>query len=163
MAPVDVGELIGDAVRLAEPALAKHGLTVQTDIAADLSRPVWQKASLRDALLNLILNAGQSGQQEGSIRVTAQPKEGVLEIAVEDQGRGISKKQMPRLFDAFYTTREDGNGLGLAIVQRIVANHQGRVHAENRPGGGARIVLTLPLQRKETPRWWNRSKKRSPA
>ena len=85
-----------------------------------------------------------------------------LEIAVEDRGRGISSEQMPRLFDAFYTTREDGNGLGLAIVQRIVTDHQGRVDAHNRPGGGARFVLTLPLQRQETPPWWSRLKKRSP-
>ncbi|MEW7982463.1 MAG: hypothetical protein G8D58_05440 [gamma proteobacterium symbiont of Phacoides pectinatus] len=163
VAPVGVAELIGDAVRLAEPALVKQGLTVETDIAPDLPRPDWQAASMRDALLNLILNAGQSGQREGSIRITAQAKEGELEIAVEDQGRGISREQMPRLFDAFYTTREDGNGLGLAIVQRIVAHHQGRVRAGNRPDGGARIVLTLPLQRKETPRWWNRLNRRSPA
>ncbi len=163
VAPVDVAGLIGDAVRLAEPALAKQGLTVETDIAADIPRPDWQATSVRDALLNLILNAGQSGQQEGSIRITALAKEGDLEIAVEDRGRGISKEQMPRLFDAFYTTREDGNGLGLAIVQRTVADHQGRVHAENRPDGGARIVLTLPLQRKETPHWWNRLNRRSPA
>ncbi|MBQ0834126.1 ATP-binding protein [Marinobacter sp.] len=162
LAPVCVRELIDDAVRLAEPVLAKQGLTVQTDITTGLPRPVWQKSSLRDALLNLILNAGQSGQQEGSIRVTVQAKDEVLEIAVEDRGRGISSEQMPYLFDAFYTTREDGNGLGLAIVRRIVANHQGRVHAENRPGGGARIVLTLPLQRKEIPHWWNRLKKHSP-
>jgi signal transduction histidine kinase len=118
---------------------------------------------MRDVLLNLILNASQSGQRDGSIRITAHAKESDLEIAVEDRGRGIAKDQIPRLFDAFYTTREDGSGLGLAIVQRIVAHHQGRVHVENRQGGGARIVLTLPLQRKESPRWWNRLKRRSPA
>ncbi len=149
--PVDVAELIGDAVRLVEPALAKQGLTVEIDIAPDLPRPDWQADSMRDALLNLILNATQSGQKQGSIRIAAQPKQGALEIVIEDRGRGIAKEQMPHLFDAFYTTREDGNGLGLAIVQRIVAQHQGRVHVENRPEGGARIVLTLPLQRTETP------------
>ncbi|WP_300318440.1 ATP-binding protein [Accumulibacter sp.] len=162
LAPVDVGELIHDAVRLAEPALAKQGLIVQTDIAANLPWPSWQEASLRDALLNLILNASQSGQREGSIRVTAQAKDRALEIAVEDRGRGIPKEQMPRLFDAFYTTRAGGNGLGLAIVRRIVSEHQGRIHVENRLDGGARFVLTLPLQRKEIPHWWSRLKKPSP-
>jgi signal transduction histidine kinase len=163
IAPVDVAELVGDAVRLAEPALSKLGLSVETDISPDLPRPLWQKSALRDALLNLILNATQSGQTEGSIHISARAKQGCLEIAVEDRGGGISKEQMPRLFDAFYTTREDGNGSGLAIVQRIVAEHQGRVSAENRPDGGARVVLTLPLQRKETPRWWDQMNKRSPA
>ena len=159
--PVNVGELIDDAIRLAEPELAKQGLSVQTDIAVDLTRPMWQKASLRDALLNLIRNAGQSGQREGSIRVTAQAKDEVLEIAVEDRGRGISNEQMPHLFDTFYTTREDGNGLGLAIVRRIANKHQGQVDVQNRSGGGARFVLTLPLQRKEVPHWWSRLKKPS--
>ncbi len=163
VAPVDVAELIADAERLAEPALTKQGITVQTEVAADLPRPNWQKSSMRDALLNLILNASQSGQHEESIRITAQAKGGSVEIAVEDRGKGIDDEQMPRLFDAFYTTREDGNGLGLAIVQRIVTQHQGRVRAENRQDGGARFVLTLPLQSKETPRWWNRLNRRSPA
>ena len=158
---LDVGELIDDAVRLAEPALAKQGLAVHIDIAADLPKPVWQRTPLRDVLLNLVLNAGQSGQQEGSIRVTAQAKHGALEIAVEDRGRGITKEQMPRLFDAFYSTREDGNGLGLAIVRRIVTEHQGRIDVENRPEGGARFVLVLPMQPKEIPHWWNRLKKPS--
>lgn len=160
---VDVAELIGDAVRLAEPVLAKQGLTVETRIAPELPQPYWRKGPLRDALLNLLLNAGQSGQREGSVRITVQAKRDMLEIAVEDRGSGFPEEQMPHLFDAFYTTREDGNGLGLAIVRRIVKEHQGRVRAENRPGGGARIVLTLPLQRKEHPSWWNRLKKHSPA
>ena len=159
---VDVGSLIDDAVRLAEPVVAQQGLAIQTLIAPDLPRPTWQATSVRDALLNLILNAAQSGQREGSICITAQAKAGVLEIAVEDRGRGISKDEMPHLFEAFYTTRADGNGLGLAIVRRIAANHQGRVDVENRPGGGARFVLALPLQRKEKPQWWSKFKRHFP-
>jgi len=161
--PVDVAELIGDVVRLAKPALVKQGVAIKTNILPNIPRPDWQEASIRDALLNLILNACQSGQQEGSILIVAQSKENHIEITVEDRGRGISREQMPRLFDAFYTTREDGNGLGLAIVQRIVAQHQGRVYAENSPDGGAKFILILPLKRKETPRWWNRLNKNSQA
>lgn len=161
--PVDVGELIHDAVRLAEPVLASHGLTARMEIAPQLPRPDWQKASMRDALLNIIVNAGQSGQREGEIRVAASLQGESIRIEVEDRGGGIPEQHLPRLFDAFYTTRDDGNGLGLAIVRRIVAAHQGRVHAENRPGGGARIVLALPLQTEEHPRWWNRLKKSCPA
>ena len=160
---VDVAQLIEDAVRLAQPELSRRCLGVETDVAAGLPQPLWQEASLRDALLNLLLNAAQSGQCDGTIRVSAHCRDGCVEIIVEDRGRGFSRQQMPHLFEAFYTTREDGNGLGLAIVQRIVLNHQGRVRAENRAGGGARIVLTLPLQRKESPRWWKRLKKIYPA
>ena len=75
---------------------------------------------------------------------------------------GIDKRHLPHLFEAFYTTREDGNGLGLAIVQRIVVAHQGRVYAENRSGGGANVVLILPLKQKEPPPWWKKLKKTFP-
>lgn len=160
---VDVRELVADALRLAEPILAENGLTAEIDIASDLPRPHWQKAAVRDALLNVIINAGQSGHQDGAIRITANNQGNVLEIAVEDRGKGVPEQNLPHLFEAFYTTKDDGNGLGLAIVKSIVTAHQGRVRAENRPGGGARILLALPLQRKEPPRWWSRLQKNSRA
>lgn len=160
--PVDVGELVDEAVRLAEPILHKHGLKVETAISPTLPRPVWQKAAIRDALLNVIINAGQSGQQEGVVRVAVDMQDNRVRIVVEDRGNGIDARHLPRIFEAFYTTRDEGNGLGLSIVQRTVLAHQGRVHAENRPGGGTRFVLTLPVQRKETPHWWKKFKKHSP-
>ena len=161
--PLDVRELVGDALRLAEPVLSRNGLMAEIDIPRELPRPHWQKAAMRDALLNVIINAGQSGQQEGVIRITANSQTGIMEIAVEDRGKGIPEQELPHLFEAFYTTKDDGNGLGLAIVKEIVTAHQGRVRAENRPDGGARIVLSVPLQRKEPPPWWSRLKKISRA
>jgi signal transduction histidine kinase len=161
-APVDVGELIQDAVRLAEPVLSRKRLSVDTDLPPDLPKTPLQKTAMRDALLNVIINAGQSGQTEGAIRIGARVRNAVLEIAVEDQGLGIPEAHLPHLFDAYYTTRADGHGLGLAIVQRIVAAHHGKVEAGNRAQGGARIVLSLPLQQKEVPRWWKTLKKACP-
>lgn len=157
--PVDVSELIDDALRLAQPVIAKHGLTVKTATPAALPQAVWQKAAVRDALLNVIINAGQSGQREGVIRVSVTLQDSKVQIVVADRGAGIDKRHLPHLFEAFYTTREDGNGLGLAIVQRTVVAHQGRVYAENRSGGGANVVLILPLTQKEPPPWWKKFKK----
>jgi signal transduction histidine kinase len=153
---VDIDALVADAARLAEPFLSAQGLLLETDIPDDLPRIRVRKASVRDALLNVLINAAQSGQSTGAVRVSASIDGRNLRIAVEDRGAGIPVRQLPKLFDAFYTTRADGTGLGLAIVQRVVAAHQGQVHAENRPGGGARILLRLPLQPKEVPEWWKR-------
>lgn len=162
-ASVAIDELVNDAVRLAEPIIDEHGLSVDVKITPGLPKIKVQKAALRDALLNLILNACQSGQEQGSIYVKVQTTDDGLEISVADQGNGIDTQDLPRLFEAFYSTRPDGNGLGLAVVQRVAAAHQGSVRAENRPSGGARIVLTLPLQTKEIPHWWNKLSKNSPA
>jgi len=73
---------------------------------------------------------------------------------VDDQGDGIPEEHMAHLFDPYYTTKVNGNGLGLAIVQRNVDVHRGEVQARNRAEGGATIMLRLPLQQKEVPRWW---------
>jgi len=161
--PVELRELVADAVRVAKPVLARHGLSIDTDIPPDLPRPELQKTAMRDALVNLIVNAAQSGQKEGSIGIRARLRDRALEIMVEDNGTGIPAKHLPHVFDAFYTTRADGNGLGLAIVQRIIAAHQGRVWVESHPQGGTQMILTLPLQQLETPLWWNKLKKSFPA
>jgi len=159
---VDIEKLIQDAARLAEPVLSEHGLTVEMDIPPDLPRIRVRKTSVRDALLNILINAGQSGQTTGTVSIKIDSPGDIIRIAVEDQGPGIPGQHLPHLFDAFYTTKQDGNGLGLAIVQRVVAAHQGRVSAENRPQGGARIVLELPLQPKEIPAWWKQRRKTFP-
>ena len=155
----DIGVLLRDAARIAEPVLAEHGLTLQLDIAENLPMLQLQKVALRDALLNVIINAAQSGQQQGAIEVQVGVKNNAVIIIVQDRGSGIAPEHLPHVFDAFYTTRSEGNGLGLAIVQRIVIAHHGRIHAENREGGGVRIVMLLPLQKQEIPHWWKPLKK----
>jgi two-component system sensor histidine kinase HydH len=157
-----IGELLADAVRLAEPVLSAQGIRVETHIPAGLPLVKLRRASMRDALLNILINAGQSGQRGGVIRLSVQLQGNSMLIVTEDSGEGIAPEHMPHLFEAFYTTRADGNGLGLAIVQRVAAAHQGQVLVENRQEGGARVVLSVPLQAKETPGWWNKLKKSFP-
>lgn len=161
-AVADIGELIGEAVRLAEPVLQEHGLRVETDIPPGLPQAQWQKAALRDALLNILINAAQSGQREGAVRVRVEIQDEMARIMVEDSGDGIDQEHLAQVFEPFYTTRDEGNGLGLAYVQQVMLAAQGRVQAENRSGGGTRFVLSLPLRRKVTPHWWKKFKKHSP-
>ena len=152
--PVDVVALLHDAVRLARPALERHGLDARVEAAPRLGVVEAQKGPLRDALVNVIVNAAESGQEDGEVEVAARTERKTLIITVEDRGRGIAEDDQTRLFEPFWTTRAEGNGLGLAIVWRVMAAHDGSVSAENREGGGARVTLTLPLKRQEVPQWW---------
>ncbi len=159
--PIDLQDLVQEAGRVAEPILTAKGLTLEVVASEQLPRPLWRKAAIRDALINLVVNAAQSGQQEGAIRVIISRVDNKIEIAVEDKGRGIARKQLSRIFDAFYTTRNDGNGLGLAIVRKIILSHQGKIHVKSTPGQGTRITFLLPQTLQKVPKWWAKFKKHS--
>ncbi len=110
---------------------------------------------LHRALFNLVLNAVQFSGAEGVVRVEvqAQPRgedaaqdvvEAPVRISIRDSGPGIDPEDVSRIFDPFYTTREGGSGMGLALVHRAVEAHQGAVFVEQAPGGGAEFIIYLP-------------------
>lgn len=100
---------------------------------------------LRQALLNLLINAAQAAGENGRASLTASSDDaGQIRIEVCDNGPGIPKDKLDRIFNPFFTTKASGTGLGLAIVHRIAEAHGGSVRASNRTEGGARFILSLP-------------------
>lgn len=126
--------------------LATKGIGFKTVCAADL----WLNADqeqLRLVLLNLLLNAIEAVQPGGQIAIDARfDEEHMLVLSVVDNGKGVDPKDLDLIFEAYFSKREGGTGLGLALVRRIVDEHGGRVHAENNPGGGLRLELRLPTE-----------------
>ena len=116
------------------------------------------EALLRQALLNLTRNAAESGRDAGqSPHVVVS---GTMEelggrkwqrICVSDNGPGIPERDLPKIFLPFYTTKSEGTGLGLAVVQKVALQHGGSIEARNRPGGGAEFLLWLPLRQEPSP------------
>ncbi|PWE29915.1 hybrid sensor histidine kinase/response regulator [Maritimibacter sp. 55A14] len=146
--PVDLPALLRDIGALASPSLpADVTLEVET---GGLETPLLLDASsLQDSLLNLVLNARDAiGAAPGTIRLTANPmRDTWVEIAVEDTGPGFSEEALEQALNPFYTTKGgEGSGLGLAMVYDSTKLAGGRVMLTNRPGGGARVVLRLPLR-----------------
>ena len=159
---VELEAALRDAARLAEPVLSRHGLALELDIPPDIPPARVMPQALRDAILNLLINAAQSGQRHGAVALRVHAKAGWVEISVEDRGAGIPVSARERLFEAFYTSKPQGHGLGLATVRRIARAHNGRIRAENRPSGGARFVLALPIRHTEPPSWWKARSQGSP-
>ncbi len=119
-----------------EPEL-ERGLLVQGD-----------RVLLEQVVLNLVRNALEAveGRAQGRVRVAVRRTEGwQAEVSVEDNGPGLGGRDVERLFEAFYTTKAEGVGLGLAISRSIVEAHGGRLEAASAPGGGARFTFRLPL------------------
>jgi len=102
---------------------------------------------IRQLLVNLALNALDVMPRGGVLEIELRPPaDGQVELAVLDTGPGISPRHLPRLYEPFFTSKETGLGLGLAISQRIAQGHGGSLRARNRPQGGASFVLRLPAR-----------------
>ena len=104
---------------------------------------------LQQVLVNLLVNAHEAikrnGQSDGELLVRSFAQDGLVRIDVEDNGPGIDQKSSDRLYEAFYTTKPDGMGMGLAISRSIVERHGGRLWATNRDPQGASFHIELPI------------------
>ncbi len=100
---------------------------------------------LRQAFLNVALNAVQSMPAGGLLRVAAAREGDVVRVAITDTGPGIPKEIRERIFEPFFTTRATGSGLGLPLVKRIVEAHRGAVFVDSSPGTGTTFTIDVPV------------------
>ncbi len=139
-------EIIRRVLTLYEPMLKEREAPIQ--LQADLGDdPLTINADaelLHRALSNLVLNAMDAMPEGGLLTVSAQHKDGIVQIRIADTGKGLTPEECERLFTPYYTTKEYGTGLGLAIVQSVVADHRGTIFVESTPGNGASFVIDLP-------------------
>jgi signal transduction histidine kinase len=143
---VDLDELVQDIVRQCSPLFKEKRQFLAVDIAPSIAKLPVMPESLSDALINLLVNARDHAPEQGHVRLQVRNIGTQVEIMIEDDGPGIDADVMPHIFEPFFTTRTDGHGLGLAIVGRIIKAHNGTVKALDRPEGGARFVITLPVK-----------------
>ncbi|WP_245328879.1 sensor histidine kinase [Bradyrhizobium centrolobii] len=112
------------------------------------------RIQLQQVLVNLLVNAGQAMSDQSSPRIVTLRAGAVesrsLAITVQDTGPGIAPRDLPRLFDAFFTTKHGGMGMGLAICRTTVEAHGGQLSVESAPGSGATFRLTLPYSQEHT-------------
>jgi PAS domain S-box-containing protein len=138
---IDVAPTISDAITSAKAAAGTACRSIRFT-----PQPLVVRADaemLRAALLNLLLNACQAGSEE--VDVSAAAVDDTCHIAIADRGSGISPETMDRIFEAFYTTKKSGTGLGLPIVKRLMDLQQGTVSIRAREGGGTIAELVIPL------------------
>jgi two-component system sensor histidine kinase HydH len=138
---VPLAALVSGAVESVERP-AEVGMTVGTLEGLEVGGDATQ---LRQALVNLVLNAVEASSPRGEVRVLARREGAVVVIDVEDTGPGVAESVRGRLFEPLITTKDHGNGLGLALVKRVAERHGGSAGHEPCPGGGARFTLRLPV------------------
>lgn len=151
LVPDDLGDLLRELAAFVGPEMQAAGVALELDVPADLPPVALDEAQLRQALLNLLRNAREAMPGGGRVRVVAREvddgdlRPGVR-LAIEDSGEGIAPEARERIFELFFTTKEQGTGLGLPLTQQIVLAHGGRVLCRGRDGGGTVFELWFPAE-----------------
>ncbi|MFH1709803.1 MAG: ATP-binding protein, partial [bacterium] len=142
---VDVNVLLEDIIKLIErQAMSKH-VAIVKDLKA-ISQITVDPGQLTQAFLNLILNGIQAMPDGGTLEIkTKESDVGQITVEIRDSGTGIPKEKLEKIFDPFYTTKESGVGLGLAITKKIIDDHKGKIEVESEPGKGSRFTILLPI------------------
>jgi len=147
---LDVNKTVAETLPLVQNEAGRNHAALRTELASDLPQIQVDPVQIQQVLLNLILNALEAMKDESVRDVTVQTslgKPGEVVIAVRDSGRGLGGAQLDQLFDAFYTTKPDGMGMGLAISRSIVESHGGRIWAQPAMPRGAAFFFSLPAAR----------------
>jgi len=131
--------------------LSEQHVQIVQEISPDLP-PLWvDQELLRNCILNFISNAAQAMDDGGLIRLGASLNndDGKVRLTFADQGKGIQPEDIAKIFQPYFTTKDVGIGLGLAITERIIKEHGGEILVESNPGQGTIFTVVLPLQQEQ--------------
>lgn len=141
---VHVDMLLNETLKSMEREISDRGIWVEKEYPDELPSLQLDKGQIHQAFYNLIRNAIQAMTQGGILTLRIRISDHGVAVSFTDTGSGIEAEDLGALFDAYHTTKEDGTGLGLMIVQRIMQDHGGQIEIETRPGQGTTFTLLLP-------------------
>lgn len=151
--PVDVTELIRETVTLLRSEANRYSIAIRTELAPDLPNVIADRVQVQQVMVNLIMNgidAVKEVERERELVVSAQPTDAHVLVSVSDTGGGLPAGRADQIFNAFFTTKDHGTGMGLSISRSIVESHGGRLWATDNTGRGATFQFTLPFTRATT-------------
>ena len=149
---VAINEVVGEMAGMMRGEARGHGVSIRTDLKDDLPTAMADRVQLQQVLMNLMLNGIEAMKDTGGVLTVKSQlrKDGQIEIAVKDTGPGLPVGKADQIFDAFFTTKPQGSGMGLAICKSIVESQGGRIWADGNGGRGATFHFTLPVAPTET-------------
>jgi signal transduction histidine kinase len=149
LTPCRVEEVIDKNLTFLAPQLDGQGYRIQTRYGNNLPEIVADTAMLYQAFLNILINAMQAMPDGGDVQIEVDSTGGRVQITFLDNGTGIPHDVLEKIWEPFFTTKDFGTGLGLGIVKNIVESHGGNIQMGNRPEGGARVFIELPIKQDE--------------
>ncbi len=154
LVPAGVIPVVQRSLNVVKPQLDAKGINVHLSLTEDLPPVLIDPAQLEQAIINVLANAVDAMKDCGNLTMETKsitsPSYGIeegVQICITDDGCGISDDVKPKIFSPFFTTKEKGTGLGLPIVSRVIANHQGAMEVKSNAGCGTTVIINLPSRR----------------
>jgi two-component system sensor histidine kinase HydH/two-component system sensor histidine kinase AtoS len=141
---VDLNKMVDELVTFIKPESLQRGVALEAELSAE---PLVVKADatlIKQAFLNVLLNGLEATSGKGTILIRTAREDGGVTVSVQDSGAGISSEDLPHIFDAYFSRKPHGMGLGLAITKRIIDDHGGRITVGSTPGEGTRVTVFMP-------------------
>jgi PAS domain S-box-containing protein len=143
-------DLLDEVLRVQEAELRNRRLDVNVEVGQTIPSILGDRGQIKQVFFNLIKNSMEAMQAGGKLRVLARSDDEFVYMQFIDTGSGISEDELSRILQPYYTTKKEGHGLGMMIVQRIMRDHGGQLGIESRKGEGTAITLQFPQQHRRT-------------
>jgi signal transduction histidine kinase len=143
--PGDINDLIRRTADFVLWELEEAGITCSLDLDESIPPLEFDERYLKQALFNLIKNAIAAMPEGGTLSIKTSLGEGELRIIINDTGMGISEENLSKIFEPYFTTKENGSGLGLTLVFKILREHGGEISVNSQAGKGTSFILSIPI------------------
>lgn len=141
---VSLGTLVGEVVKLVENKALDQGIDVKVASQCHSDEIRADAEQLKSCFSNIIINAIQAMPNGGTLRISIENTDTGVQVSIHDTGLGIAADKLDQIFEPYYSTKETGIGLGLAITKRVIELHQGSIRVESKLGAGTKFVIVLP-------------------
>jgi two-component system sensor histidine kinase HydH len=143
-APTSINELVEEILDFVNPELHRQNVTVMRSLAPDVPPCEVDRNLVKQALLNIVINAKDAMKDGGELMVRTSLEDGLVNVSVTDTGPGIPADKVDKIWDAYFSTKKQGSGLGLPTAKRIIEEHGGSVDVLSEPGRGSSFTVALP-------------------
>jgi signal transduction histidine kinase len=149
--PISVSGIVRELIKGLSSIATQNGVKLTSEIAQDPCTLLGNSVQVTRAIQNVIVNAIQAaGETKGAVTVSCERKEFYVDVRVRDAGPGMSAEQLQKIFEPYFTTKQNksGTGLGLYITKKVVEDHNGSIKVESVQGTGTTMTIRLPLENK---------------
>ena len=145
----NINPIINELAEFIRAELEESRIRLLLELDEKLPPALIDERYMKQALLNLIKNAQAAMPNGGLLTIATQTSDNEIRISLCDTGAGINEENLKKIFEPYFTTRDNGTGLGLTMVFKIIREHRGEISVESREGGGTDFEIILPVHQKE--------------